>query len=322
MRFIVYVVIVLCSFIAFGNENTGEERFEQLEKKLKIQPFLDFPSYSYYFGAPEINGYAYIPNFSPRLGLTVGWKQFEIGYGLGLPIPDAEIYRRGTSEQSNLMIQSRWKNSAFDFYWQSYRGLYASNPLTELDGQRPDRYTQFPDAKVNSYGFNYYHLLDEGNYSLRAAFNQKEIQRQSGGSFYIMPFYSHLDMDTGYRIIPGSDPNSLKKSPQVRLISLETLGVVYGKGHLWVIPDSSWYGVVQAGLGPAVQYQRETLINREEGSSTSLAGKFNFNGAIASNTQTETFGAKIIWETMYSRLGSTDMYSTIVTLTFFYGFRF
>ena len=321
--FLSYLCLFIWPYSSFGAETSSEKTFEQLERHFKLQPFFDFPSYSYYFGAPDINGYAYIPNFSPRLGLTVGWKQFEIGFGVGLPIPDAETYRRGTTEQSNLMIQTRWRKTAYDFYLQSYRGLYASNPLTEFDGQRPDRYTQFPDAKVNNYGINFYYLLDEeSNYSLKAAFNQKEIQRETGGSYFLMPFYNHLDVDTGYRLIPGSDPNSLKKTPQVRLISLETLGLVYGKGHLWVIPESDWYGVIQVGMGPAVQYQRETFINREEGSSTSLAGKFSFNGAFASNTQTSTYGAKMIWETMYSRLGSTDMYSTVVTLTLFYGQRF
>jgi hypothetical protein len=319
------ILVVIAAVSAFCRASFSQEeepRFESVEKTWKLQPFLDFPSYSYYLGAPDVHGHAYVPNFSPRLGLTVGIRQIEVTYASALEMPEEEIQRRGQTEQNSLILQTRWRSMAVDLYVQNYRGLYAGNPLTEVDTQRPKRYTQFPDAAVNNFGINFYYLFSEDKYSFKAAFNQKEIQTQSGGSFFLMPFYNHLDLQTGNRIIVGSDPNSLQVLPKMKSINLKTLGLVYGFGYTWVIPNSSWYWVGQAGVGPAVQYQQEMSRQNSETLATALAGKFNFNSALAKNTQDETFGIKIIWDTMYSRLGSLDMYSTVIVGSFFYGYRF
>lgn len=299
-----------------------ESRFEKIEKFWKLQPFVDFPSYSYYLGAPDVHGYAYVPNFSPRLGMTLGLKQVEVTYASAMELPEDEIQRRGHTDQNSFIVQTRWRSMAVDFYIQNYRGLYAGNPLTELDIQRPRRYTQFPDAAVYNFGINFYYLFSEDKYSFKAAFNQKEVQTKSGGSFFLMPFYNHLDLQTGNRLIVGSDPNTLQSLPKMKSINLKTLGMVYGFGYTWIIPNTSWAWSGQGGVGPAVQYQQEMSRSNDEMTATAIAGKFNLNSGIAKNTQTETLGLKVIWDTMYSRLGSLDMYSTMIVGTFFYGFRF
>lgn len=322
LRCFLFIALNAGSASCFAEED--EPRFEEIEKKWRLQPFIDVSSYSYYLGEPDIRGYAYVPNFSPRNGLTVGAKQFEISYAAAWDLPEDEIQRRGRTEQSSVMFQTRWRSMAIDLYFQNYRGLYAGNPLTELDTHRPRRYTQFPDATVNNFGINFYYSFAEDRYSFKAAFSQKEIQTRSGGSFFLMPFYNQLDLQTGNRIVVGSDPNALQALPKTKSVKLKTLGMVYGLGFTWVIPDSSWYWAGQSGIGPAIQYQQqqERGGGDEETTAISAAGKFNFNSALAHNTQNETYGMKIIWDTMYSRLSSLDVYSTMIVGTFFYGYRF
>src|SRR5262249_37557971 len=154
----------------------------------RVQGVLEFPIYSFYLGAPAVHGVAYVPNFAPRLGPRILYKDVGATLTLGLPIPDSEQRRRGDSSHTGLVLSSYWRQVAMDVFYHRFRGFYVASPFTELSLHKPERYPQLPDARATTWGVNFYYAVKPSSYSLKAAFELDEFQLKSGGSWIFNPF--------------------------------------------------------------------------------------------------------------------------------------
>lgn len=296
--------------------------FEEIQKPVLLRPFLELPTYSFYLGAPDIKGYAFVPNYATRLGLTFGYNKNQISWAFSLPIPKEELDRRGRSEQQSLILHTQIFGYALDLYSQYYRGFYAGNPVTEFSFSKPERFTQFPDASVSNIGANLYIVFDESTYSPRAAFDQTKIPLVDGGSWFVMPFLNYLVLDMGDKIIVGSESDALQTAPDINHLHLVSLGSTVGYGYTWLIPAHAAVFSAQSSLGPAIQSQTVENPGKAPEKTLGLSGKWGLKLSLAHNSQDHTVGARIFADTLYSRLGSLDIYSTVMAGQIFYGYRF
>ncbi len=331
-----YIWFFLMSVVFCGGEVRGQEsleapsgitappveemRFVKSDQPGMILGLLEFPAYSFYLGAPDINGVAYVPNFSPRLGTNLRWKDFGISLSFGLPLPPEEIERRGQSEQSNFVITRYWRNFGLDLYFQSYRGFYLSNPLTEIDLHKPDRYPQLPDAAITNYGVNFYKSLDAEKYSMSASFDLEEIQLQGGGSWIVTGFFNHLEMSLGNVFVRGSDPDSTQTIPNLNAGIFNTLGGGLGYGHtlLW----REWFVTAQGIGGAGLQMQRINLEGEGVAETWSPALKANLNISMGRNRNGWVYGGKILVDSLMAEVQGTHVYSSLVNGHLFFGSRF
>ncbi len=281
---------------------------------------VNFPSYSFYLGPPDINGVAYVPNFSPRLGAEYQYKEFGLGFSIALPLPKEEIDRRGRSEQMDFQINKQWRGRGYDAFFQSYKGFYIASPWNELKISKPSKYPQLPDAAILHYGFNYYQLLDDSNYSLKAAYSQMEKQIRSGGSFLWTLFYDHLEMNRGDQFTPGSDESLNNRFPELRSAYLNTWGFTFGYGYTFLY--KSFQVSAQITAGPGIQFQKyqDGISSSED--NTHLALKGTLNGGIGYSIKDHYFGGKFILDTVLSHVEGTDVYSSLISGSLYYGLRY
>ncbi|MES3036705.1 MAG: DUF4421 family protein [Bdellovibrionota bacterium] len=323
MRRWLFTFLIISLFIAGTTvwaEDVPEEGFSAPELTGMIAGTLEFPVYSFYFGAPDINGNAYVPNFSPRAGTMVRWNTYQLALSVGLPLPQEEKDRRGNTDQSNLVLTRYWRAFGADIYYQKYLGLYIASPLTELDFHKPTRYPRLPEASIKNYGINLYQNVNPETYSLKAAFNQTEFQTNSGGSFLITAFYNHLEMNMGTVLEPGSEPGSVQSLPNIESGTFETYGGGLGYGYLWV--DEERFLAIQGIGGTGAQIQH---INQAQGDidhTWSLAFKANLNVALGYNRKDSAFGAKLLVDSLSSNVRGVQFYSTLINGLLFYGKRF
>ncbi|KYG61658.1 hypothetical protein AZI86_18355 [Bdellovibrio bacteriovorus] len=315
MNRLISLMLLLVPLSAFSS-------FEEIQKPYLLRPFLELPTYSFYLGAPDIKGYAFVPNYATRLGLTAGWKENQITLAFSLPIPKEEIDRRGRSEQQSLIIHTHIFDYDIDIYSQYYRGFYAGNPVTEFSFNKSERYTQFPDASVTNMGANLYIVFDDTRYSPRAAFDQTKIPLVDGGSWFVMPFLNYLVLDMGDKIILGSESDALQTFPDVNHLHLVSLGSTVGYGHTWLIPAYAAAFSAQSSLGPAIQSQTLENPGVAPEKTWGFSAKWGLKLSLAHNSQDQMVGARIFLDTLYSRLGTQDIYSTLMAGQVFYGYRF
>lgn len=312
--------LTLLSLLFLSSNVAAEPVFKDVEKPLDIQGILDFPFYSFYLGAPAVHGIAYLPNFAPRLGARVLYKDVGAMLTFALPIPEAERHRRGGSSQSGIVLNSYWRRVAVDVYYREFRGFYVSSPFTELSFNKPERYPQLPDARVKTYGTNFYFVANPERYSLKSAFDHSEIQLKSGGSYLYNPFYNHLEISIGNEFLPGIGNDSLEALPNLASGRMDTFGVAFGYGYTFI--HSRFFATAQGAIGPAAQYQR---IRRSDGNNTevlSFAAKLNINGSLGWNGDEYTGGVKFLLDTLWAEVSDMQVYSSLVGAQFFLGRRF
>lgn len=302
------------------NPYAHEAAFRPLDNDWSIQGVFEVPAYSFYLGAPAVHGVSYQPNFSSRLGVRALWREWGTLIALPLPLPKEEKERRGDSRQTSFVVQNYWHQHALDVYYQKFVGFYVSSPTTELSLHKPGRYPQLPDARVVNFGFNFYHAMDPGSYSLKAAYNQTEFQLKSGGSWIYGAFFNHLEMDLGSVLVPGSDPTSLSQMPNLNSGRFDTIGFGGGYGYTYV--NFPWFASGQLVFAPALQWQHIQRLDGNGSTLISWAAKGNLNLSAGYNHREYVGGAKVLVDSLYSIINDTQVWSSLISGQLFFGRRF
>lgn len=297
-----------------------KEIFEDLENSVRLQGILEFPEYSFYLGGPAIQGVAYVPDFHPRLGPRLFWKEYSLTVTFALPIPEVEQRRRGNTDQTEVLLNSYWRQNALDLYYLRIRGFYIASPWQEFSAHKPERYPQVPDAVVSSFGFNWYYVFNPERYSLKAGFDQTEFQKESGGSWLVSPFYNHLEMSLGTRFINGIDDDRVTELPKLASGRFETAGASMAYAYSYIYGRAFASAMMGAGLG--AQYQK--IGRTSAGTVENLSGalKINVNGALGFNLKSWVGGVKFILDSLSADVSGTEVASNLVSGQFFFGARF
>lgn len=299
--------------------STAKRFFEDFKSQFRAQILLDLPAYWFYLGGPAIQGEAYLPDLGPRLGARVFFKDLGIQATFALPEPESEQYRRGSSTQTEVILNPYWRQTAMDFYYQHFRGFYATSPGRELSVHRPARYPQFPDATVTNAGINFYYVYSPETFSLKAAFSQQEFQLESGGSWILSPFYNHLEMFLGSAFVPGDGDDSVTGVPNLASARIDTAGATYGYGYSYI--KGRFFASALGGAGPGVQVQQ---LYHSDGKQTQpgLALKFNVNAAMGWSTSEYVGGLQLLFDSLTSNVGGELVASNLLSAKMFFGARF
>ena len=284
-----------------------------------IETLGEFPIYSFYLGAPSVNGVAYLPHAYPKIGPRI----FMHGIGVAATLPvdlthDDDL--RGHTEQSSFIISPFRRSFGFDFYYQSFKGLYEDNPITELNAKKPARYPLLPDATVRNFGINSYFALNSKDYSLAAAFVQTEFQTVSGGSWLIEPFYNNVEINTGTTFVASSDPTLPQTKPDLQWAHMITYGLALGYGHAWI--SGKFYFSLLGGLGAGYQSIDVTRADGTTFSTNCAALKGNFNGSMGFNLQNYVIGIKGLLDSLATSVNKTTITSSFANAQFYLGARF
>ncbi|MES2856972.1 MAG: DUF4421 family protein [Bdellovibrionota bacterium] len=305
-----------------ASEDIGktDAQFVAFNKNHLLVTYLDFSFYSFYLGAPDINGSSYLPNYAPKIGIQYGYRGIMMKFTVPLGSPSDEIDRRGPSKESGYILSRHWRSLGVDLYYQSYKGLYAHKPMADFSNDRPRRFPQLPDAHVLNFGVNVYHVLSPDSYSLQAAFSQTELQTASGGSWLLNAFYNHVQLSTGNIFLPGTDPTAPTAPPDIHSGIFDTLGAGGGFGYAYI--DGKIFAVAQGVLGLGIQYQR--VAQNSDGPSEQLSPAINLSANVSAgvNEGTYLWGIRGFWYSLSSRVRDVQIASNTVSGQIFLGGRF
>lgn len=320
MRFTIFIFLLLSAFANAQQPNKVEEVFEKFEGPFRVQGILEFPEYSFYLGGPAIQGVAYVPSFHPRLGPRILWKEIGLTATFALPVPEAEQRRRGDTQQNEVILNSYWRQNAIDLYYLRIRGFYIASPWQEFSVHKPERYPQVPDAVVSSFGFNWYYVFQPETYSLKAAFDQSEFQKESGGSWLISPFFNHFEMSLGTRFIRGIGDDRVTELPRLASGRFDSLGASFGYGYSLIY--GRFFASLIGAVGPGAQYQKIGRSEDVDVQNLTLAVKINVNGSLGWNFKSYVGGFKAILDSLSSDISGTRVASNLVSGQLFFGARF
>lgn len=253
-----------------------------------LGPQLSMPLNVFYVGTPDINNVALLPNVNPQAGLRFLWRKYGLVASLALPQPQSEIDRRGRTRGQSFVLSSFSDRYALDVYYQRFQGLYMTRVIGELDRNKADRFPQLPDARLETWGFNFHRTWGEDPFNLRSAFDWLDRSSPSAGAWVISPFYNRLEVSLGEILIPASRADYPSEIPRLTSGQFHTAGASLGYAHLWRW-GTRWFTALHAGLGPAGQLAFFERPGRDRLARLGVAGKIN--GYLALGYRGESFQA-------------------------------
>ncbi len=295
------------------------DAFEIFPEEWKAKVYIGAPFYTFYLGTPRIDGVAFLPNFNPEVGISLGYKKwsFEMSQPFRV-LPDYESSRRGDSNKQEYIFSGSMHRLAYDFYSQYYRGFYISSALTGLAGGQPARYAQLPDTQVHNAGINLYFVFHPLEYSMAAAFTFTEFQFKSGGSPIAHLYLNRLDMSPGVQFIPGTAPGADVK-PDIFAGTFWSAGAAAGYGYTYSYKRLFVTAQGIFGFGP--QYQE---LNDKAGSYSRSNVQIKINGALAVGItrRYDYMGVQAKVDSIYGEIQNGQLASSLVTTNVYYGQRF
>ena len=295
------------------------DAFEVFPDKWRAKVAISAPFYTFYLGQPKVDGVAFLPNFNPELGISIGYK----GYGLKMSqpfqiLPDYESSKRGESIKEEYIFSVSLHRFAVDLYSQYYRGFYISTPLTSLNDGQPSRFAQLPDTQVHNAGINIYYSFHRESYSMEAAFSNSEFQFKSGGSPLAHIYLNRLDLNPGSQFIAGSAPGAAVR-PEIFAGTFWSAGAAAGYGYTHSFRRYFLSGQAMVGIGP--QYQ---FLNDKTGSHERFSAQVKWNSSIAfgMNRRSSYAGIQALLDSIYGQIQDGQLASSLVSTLIYYGRRF
>ncbi len=295
------------------------DAFEVFPEKWRAKAFIAVPFYTFYLGAPKVDGVAFLPNFNPELGVSLGYKGFILKTTQPFQVlPDYESSRRGESNKQEYILSISLHRFAIDLYSQYYRGFYISTPVTSLLGGQPEKYAQLPDTQVHNAGINVYFAFHPESYSMAAAFAHTEFQFKSGGSALAHMYINRLDLNPGSQFIAGTAPGANVK-PDIYAGTFWSTGAAGGYGHTFSFKRYFITGQGMLGLGP--QYQK---LSDKDGSydRLNIQMKINATLALGMNRRFDYAGIQAMLDSIYGQIRDGQLASSLVSTFLYYGRRF
>jgi len=134
--------------------------------------------------------YNYYPNELTNIGLALNYKWIGIALSFN-SAPNSNAIKYGRTRKLDLSFNSYGRRFGFDVNLQLYGGYYLQNPIDFDPSWNSTVHPKKSGMTTVNLGSHVYYVLNNEKFSLRASFNQTEIQKKTAGSL-IGGFYSFL----------------------------------------------------------------------------------------------------------------------------------
>ena len=260
----------------------------------------------------------YSPNVQWRYGAGVSVYNFALYYIANIPgdnmMQDEETH--GKSNGLDILVHYYIRNFGIDFAFQRYEGFY-------LDEQDPSKASGvrylFPDMRSMNFGVNFYYLLSGDRYSMSAAYDQRERQLKSGGSFVIMASLHYFTIKNDGSIIPL--PYSTQAADVAGFEGGRFFTASVGPGYGYTVVMSKFFISPAFFFGTGGQYRDYTVATGDE-QNFRVPLKINWRMILGYNGDNVIAGFRFLVD--FTMVGLQDAQLQAYTLegTIFAGMRF
>ncbi len=268
-----YLRLLLIPLLLLTVVTASAQKHKKKKKKKKIPKNIELIQSKFSLMPIYVNEYSYLniksreydnagemkykPNVVGSVGGKITIKNFTLAYVHALPQPESF----GKTKATNLVFNLQRRTFGLQFFWIRYHGLY----LDTLDryGIFDDMYKKGiddafvirPDLKLNNIGFTTNFIVNQ-SFSLNAAFEQTERQKQSAGSFMFLmgANYNSIENNIGESlIIPSQQPFFPRTSDLYSLKSI-SFKIAPGIGYAFIIKKYFSIATTLQG-GPNFQFK-------------------------------------------------------------------
>ena len=314
--------IVLAIFIVFNSNAQKKKK----RKEKKVPQNIEVIKSKFSFAPIYVNEYSYLliksrkndaagfmkykPNIIGSVGAKMTIKNATISYVHALPQPK----EFGKTKATNLVFNFQKRVFGMKFYWTHYDGLYLDTLdrygiFDDMKKQGIDSaYIIRPDIKFNNIGFQT-HFVFTKSYSINAAFEQTERQKETAGSFMFLVGANYMGVrnDKGNSLILSSEYDYYPRTRDIYNLSTVSVKVAPGIGYSFIFKRYLSLSVMLLG-GTNFQFKWYDL----NGYSRTRFGpwaSFYYTGNVALGYNGKIFFANLVYSNSQDIIGFRASYT-------------
>lgn len=207
---LIFYIFSLCSVLSISSFAQDEDStyIESYKQKFWITVFTSRNSI-------QIDK-EYKPNTPLNLGIGFAIRNTVINVALQLPVLRQNEEKYGKTENTDVQIHNFGRYFVYDLFYQRYKGFYSDDRATRLS----------PDRLLRQIGFQGTYIFNGSKFSAKAAFQHRERQLKSAGSFILGGGLYH------YKVKYTTETD-------LRQISFNNLllGLNVGYAYSWVVSE-------------------------------------------------------------------------------------
>ncbi|HPA72930.1 MAG TPA: DUF4421 family protein [Spirochaetota bacterium] len=268
--------------------------------KLQVKLFLYVNEMEMEIDSDALNApVRYLPNSPDILGIGMSYNGlgFRLTNVLESGVDDERLY--GATKFRDYQLYYYSASLCADLGYQRYRGFYLDKPES-FGYTAGDPPTIRDDLELRNITFNLYYVIST-RLSLPAAFEQTQIQRESGGSFLLMMSLQQNDISSDSSLIPPSAAPQVGMEYRGGRYYNALLGAGYGYGficgHFFFTP------VLMYGMG--ITRARE-MLGADSVVRYDLAGKLIFKLGLGYNGESYYWGFSAVFDAVWYFVENAD----------------
>lgn len=192
----------------------------------------------------------YSPNDQINIGFGANWKIFGLGLAFNFKFinNDDDVY--GDTKRLDLQVNGYGKKSVLDLTFYSYQSFYLKNigeTIRNWDIGQPN-YIR-PDINISSFGLSYLYLLNNQQFSYRAAFLSTAQQLKSAGSFFLGGQFSAFKASADSSFFPSQ--SIFNQLPDLVRVARSSVGFNFGYAYNLILPHK-FYVSASLALSPSI----------------------------------------------------------------------
>jgi Domain of unknown function (DUF4421) len=199
----------------------------------------------------------YRPNTNVNLGVGASYRALTLNIGLGIPFLNSDDSLRGDTKYLDAQGNMYGRRFAINLFAQLYRGYYIDQLSFPGFGEPGTAYTEAlredrlrPDIRQRNLGASVMHILNNTQFSYRAAFNQDAWQRRSAGSWLVGGNFVYQGMRADRSVVPDAIDSLWRESLRFKRLDQVELGGMGGYGHTFVVQRRFFFSITAClGLG-------------------------------------------------------------------------
>lgn len=205
----------------------------------------------------EASHLEYRPNNRVNLGVGASYRALTLNIGIGFPFLNDDDSLRGETKYLDAQANMYGRRFAINLFAQFYQGYYIDQLSFPGFGESGTAYNEAlredrlrPDIRQRNLGASVMHIVNNTQFSYRAAFNQDAWQRRSAGSWLVGGNFVYQGMRADRSVVPTAIDSLWREPLRFKRLDQLELGGMGGYAHTFVVRQRFFLSLTGSlGLG-------------------------------------------------------------------------
>lgn len=248
MRIVLFIIFIHASLFS----QTDTNFIQQQPYNGTIYSYLNNKNNTIeYFNKTANYTLTYNPNSWGSFGIGASYKWVDVSLGL-LSFGKLDENKYGTTIRTDFQFHLYPRKYIIDLFLQNYKGFYSINKEVLQPNQKA---LIRSDIGMNHIGLNFIRIINDKQYSTKAAYSLSEIQKRKAGTWAFGAKFNVFNVYSDSTLLNPSIDSLYQNDYKIKQFTSLLIGFLGGYLQNWVYKNWVFNITLMVGLANQLQYK-------------------------------------------------------------------